>query len=173
MDFNFFAAPILPFSRENQASSGANSFLDLHRRLGHIGVERDMGAIKKGIAVPSIEMPAPLNKQCTTCLVSKAKCAPIEKLQRRLTRPLELTHTDMSGKIGVPSLGGAHFFVVFLDDRTRMSSVYFWSEKSQFLGSFQAYKALAENESSMNLRLYRMRLDNAGEQNSEDILPIL
>lgn len=116
----------------DQASSATNSFLDLHRKLGHIGVERVMGAMKNANGVPSIKKLVPFSTQCTTCLVPKAKRAPIEKTQLRPTRPLKLIHTDTSGKIGVSLLGGAHYFVVFLDDCTGMSSVYLISEKPQF-----------------------------------------
>lgn len=42
-----FAASILPSKKTYQASSATNSFLDLHRKLGHIGVERVMRAMKK------------------------------------------------------------------------------------------------------------------------------
>lgn len=150
-----------------QASSATITFLDLHRKLDHIGLERVMGVMTKANWVSSLERPAPFNIQCTTRLFAKVKSA--TKPQRRLALSLKLTHTDMSRKIGVPSLGGAHYFVVLLANCNCMSSVYFISEESQFLKFLQTYKALAENESSIKHRLYRICQDHAGEQTSENV----
>lgn len=123
-------------------------------------------------AVPSIKKLALFNLRFATCLVSKTKHPLIEHPQLRLTRPLELTHTDMSRKIGVPSLIGAHYFLVFVDNCTRMSSVYCISEKSQILQCLSAYKTLAEKQSSMENRRYKIGLNYAGEQTSKIVCRI-
>lgn len=72
----------------------------------------------------------------------------------------------MTGRIRKPSLDGAHYFVVFLDDCTAMSSTYFITKNLKFMECLRAYKALTENESCH--RMYAIHLDNAGKQNSQE-----
>lgn len=160
--------PPLVATKKALLSSSADLLMDWHRKLGHIGSDRMLVAMKLMDGVPSeasIDVKLP---QCIACIESKSKRAPIQHPVYRSTKPLELTHTDMTGKISVPSLGGAHYFVVFLDACTAMSSVYFIINKNQLLECLKAYKALAENES--NYRMYALRLDNAGEQTSREVL---
>jgi hypothetical protein len=38
---------------------------------------------------------------------------------------LELVHTDVWGPTQVSSLGGSHYYVIFIDDATRKTWVYF------------------------------------------------
>lgn len=102
--------------------------------------------------------------QFIPCIESKSRRAPIQHPVYRPTQLLKLKHTDMTGKISVPLLGGADYFVVFLDACSAMSSVYFIINRNQFLECLQAFKALAENES--NYRKYALRLDNADGQTS-------
>ena len=42
---------------------------------------------------------------------------------------LELVHTDVWGLAQVSSLGGSHYYVIFIDDTTRKVWVYFLRQK--------------------------------------------
>lgn len=77
----------------------------------------------------------------------------------------------MSGKLSTGSLGGHKCFVVFLDDASAMSGVYFITKKSQFIECLQAYKAFTENETGR--RMLGVRLDGAGEQRSNEIVELI
>ena len=44
---------------------------------------------------------------------------------------LELVHTDVCGPMQTRSLGRAYYFLLFTDDFTRFSWIYFLSKKSQ------------------------------------------
>ena len=44
---------------------------------------------------------------------------------------LELVHIDICGTMQTRSLGGAYYFLLFTDDFTRFSWIYFLSKKSQ------------------------------------------
>lgn len=45
---------------------------------------------------------------------------------------LELVHTDLCGPIRTTSLSGNKYFILFVDDLTRMTWIYFLSRKSVF-----------------------------------------
>ena len=49
------------------------------------------------------------------------------------TRWLELVHSDVCGKMDVKSLGGAEYFVTFLDNHSRYSWVYPMKKKGEVL----------------------------------------
>ena len=105
--------------------------------------------------------------QCTTCIEYGTKRAPIPTPKKRNSHPLELTHTDISGKITNTSFGGFQYFAVFLDDATARSAVFFLQNKSELLSSLKSYKALVETELPYKMKL--IRLDQAGEHVSNNM----
>lgn len=137
-----------------------------HSILGHIGAERLSLASRMIDGMEVIEKVDLKDHQCIPCIESATKRAPISIPKPRVTAPLDLTHTDISGKISTASIGGAQYFVVFLDDSTSMSSVYFLKERSEILTALKAYKSLVENQ--QNRRMQALRLDQAGEHISTE-----
>ena len=97
------------------------------------------------------------------------KRAPVPSVKKRNSQPLELTHTDISGKMSIPSLGGAEYYAIFFDDCTSISSVYFLRQKCELLSALQKYKALVENESKGKWSMIDVCLDNPGEYKSNEI----
>src|SRR5215469_9456007 len=59
------------------------------------------------------------------------------------------------------SLGGAKYFLTFIDDKTRNTFVYFLKSKDEVLKYFQEFKALAENQTGKRIKI--LRSDNGGE----------
>ena len=49
----------------------------------------------------------------------------------RATRKLELAHTDVYGSMKTLSMDGNNYFILFIDDFSKMTWVYFMREKSQ------------------------------------------
>ena len=152
-------------------SKGMSSKLDAygkwHSILGHIGGARMLKAIHLADGIDKIDMSASKEHQCIPCLEFAKKRAPIPTPVPRKTMPLQLTHTDISGKISYESFGGYHYFAVFLDDNTARSAVYFLQNRSELLGALQQYKALVENE--LSFRMLEIRLDKAGEHCSDQV----
>lgn len=59
---------------------------------------------------------------------------------------LQLIHTDLCGPMESSSLGGAKYYVTFIDDYSRKVYVYFMKNKSDTLEKFEEFKNLVENE---------------------------
>ena len=55
---------------------------------------------------------------------------------------LELIHTDACGPLQMKSLGGASYFLVFSDDCTKYTWVYFLRKKSDVFEYFKEFKNL-------------------------------
>lgn len=64
------------------------------------------------------------------------------------------------------SLGGAEYYVTFIDDATRKVWAYAIARKSDVFQVFQKWLALVENQSSRTLK--SLRTDNGGEYLSHD-----
>ena len=50
---------------------------------------------------------------------------------------LELIHTDICGQMKTPSLGSQMYFLIFIDDFSRMTWAYFLKEKSEAFAIFK------------------------------------
>ncbi|GJX61724.1 retrovirus-related pol polyprotein from transposon TNT 1-94 [Tanacetum coccineum] len=71
----------------------------------------------------------------------------------RAKKKLELVHANICGPIKTQSLTGSNDFLLFIDDSTRMSWVYFLFHKSEALECFKKFKALTEKQSRDNLKV--------------------
>ena len=64
----------------------------------------------------------------------------------------------------IASLSKNLYFLLFIDDFSRMTWVYFLKEKSQAFSVFKEFKALVETQSGFKLKV--LRIDNGGEYTS-------
>ena len=62
---------------------------------------------------------------CELCVEGKSHRLPFPPRQSKgSSSSLELIHTDVCGKLNVKSLGGAQYFLTFIDDSTRYVWIY-------------------------------------------------
>jgi hypothetical protein len=66
-----------------------------------------------------------------------------EKKQREI---IELIHTDVCGPMQTMSLGGAGYFLIFVDDRSRFTWAYFIRKKSDVFEYFKEFKTMVEKQ---------------------------
>ena len=78
--------------------------------------------------------------------------------------PLGLVHTDVCGKMSTQSLGGAEYFLTFIDDKTRYTWTYVLKRKDQVFAKFLEWKALVEKSTGRKLKV--LRSDSGGEYTS-------
>ena len=95
-----------------------------HRRLGHI----NYGYLKTILPETTFLQ---IMKPCDICILSKHKRAPHRKTPAiRATHPFELIHSDSCSIFSNPSLSGALYYLLFIDDFTRWTFVYFLNRKN-------------------------------------------
>ncbi|KAE8216286.1 hypothetical protein CF319_g8940, partial [Tilletia indica] len=109
-----------------------------HERLGHLGK-----SALHILAKNSTGLPGSLSKRskhcvsdCETCSLTNIKRSPFPSSTTKTTRALELVHADLTGRIIVPSLGGAEYAAVLVDDYTRYMWVLLLKRKSDFCSNF-------------------------------------
>ena len=79
--------------------------------------------------------------------------------------PLELVHSDVCGKMGRKSMGGAEYFLTLLYDKTHYAWVYPLKTKGQAFEHFKEWQAEVENLTGQ--RVKTLRTDNGGEFTSK------
>jgi transposase InsO family protein len=79
---------------------------------------------------------------------------------------LDLIHTDVCGPMTVASLNGYLSYVLFIDDHSRKTWIYFLKTKDGVLVRFQEFKARVENLTKRNIKV--LISDNGGEYTSRD-----
>jgi hypothetical protein len=94
--------------------------------------------------MPQITKPTnTLCKHCQQGTKTKTRFKPKEYSTKR---PLEIVHTDLVGQTTTKGLKGEKYFMLLVDDYTRMNPVCFLKNKSEAFENFSIYKEMVENE---------------------------
>jgi transposase InsO family protein len=81
---------------------------------------------------------------------------------------MEIVHTDLVGPTTKKVLKGEKYFILLVDDYTRMTAVFFLENKSEAFENFKVYKEMVENE--MDSKIKCLRSDNGGEFTSKEFM---
>ena len=115
---------------------------------------------------------------CMRCILGKAHRSAIPtKSETRATKLLELVHSEVNGPIEVPFLGVSRYFVTFIDDFSRWTTLYTMKAKSETFECFKKFHIQAEKHTEsrtdkLNViqrsnkpidQIKALRTDNGGE----------
>ena len=149
-----------------------------HQRYGHLGYDNlKLLNDKEMVDGLNIDTKEAVDRNCEGCAMGKQHRQPFPtKSQSTATKLLELIHSDVCGPMDVPSVGGSRYFVTFIDDFSRYTTVYMMKQKSEVLEKFRRFVNLVENRTGLKVeRLHvenetvkRLRSDNGGEYFSND-----
>ena len=144
-------------------ASVAQSRSDLwHQRLGHVHESRLKKCVQNEF-VRGIDMEKITGLSfCEGCLAGKMCRKPFPTVgEIRSTHKLPLVHSDVCGPMQTQSIGGAKYFVTFIDDYTRCCAVYFMKHKSEVLDKFKEFEVTTSNDAGRAIGT--LRTDNGGE----------
>ena len=103
---------------------------------------------------------------CEPCAYAKNHRTTFPKNEtRRHPEILDLVHSDVCGKLDTKSLGGAEYFLTFIDYKSRYTWVYFLSSKDQVFAKFVEWKTNVELSTGQKVKT--LRTDNGGEYTSK------
>ena len=136
-----------------------------HERYGHLNMKSLQKLVRDDLVKGfNFNHTKDLNF-CETCIKGKHKKSVFPTSGgTRAAEPLDLVHSDVCGKMNARSLGGAEYFLTFIDDRTHYTWVYVLKRKDEVFGCFLRWKALVEKSSGRKLKA--IRTDNSGEYTS-------
>ena len=78
---------------------------------------------------------------CKACQFGKQNRKPFPKATWRASKKLQLIHLDIASPQGTPSLKGSLYYVVFMDDFTRMCWILFLKHKYEVTQVFWKFKS--------------------------------
>ena len=110
-----------------------------HRRLRHLNVRSvfTLQNMVRGMNLGKISHPTS-TLVCKACIEGKQFATKWgNDTERVATKPLEIVHSDVCGFIRNMSVGGAKYFVIFVDDFSRKVRVYMTKCKRKWLDMFK------------------------------------
>lgn len=98
---------------------------------------------------------------CKICAVGKITNTPFPTGGPRTSGALDIIHTDVCGPMRTESVGGAQYFVTFIDDHTRWCEIYFMRNKSEVPQKFVEFTNFAERQTGQKIKA--VQSDNGKE----------
>ena len=103
-------------------------------------------------------------------MVGKYVRAPfLKETKFRASKPLELIYADICGPITPSIINRGKYFLLIVDDFSRLMWVAILKDNSKAFGAFKKFKTLVENESNGAL-IKCLRTDYGGEFTSDEFL---
>lgn len=130
-----------------------------HQRMGHLNF-MDVSKIPQCTSGVKLS-PLKENVTCISCIEAKQTRQSFPSEGSRATELLEVIHSDVCGPMQTASLGGARYFVTFIDDFSRKVFVYPIKSKAEVLEKFTEFKNGVENE--LDRKIKKLRTDNGKE----------
>ena len=124
----------------NPKTRHSNSIDIWHQRFGHLNYI-DVKCILETTLKTPWKLPDSVSL-CQTCIQIKQQQRFVHTATSRTSIPFELIHSDLCGPIK-ESIGGSQYYIVYIDDCTRYTEVYFLGMKSaeDISAKFQNYQA--------------------------------
>ena len=128
---------------------GDISFTQIHK-------SRKLGAVRD---LPNISLPE--STICKSCQFGKKTRVKFNAKEGSTSKPLELIHTDLCGPIRKKSPHGEQYYILFIDDFSRMCWIGLLKHKDESFENFNIFKGLVENELDLKIKC----LDLTEEEN--------
>ena len=144
-------------ANSEHSRAGGDSVELWHHRLGHLDV-RSIYALQNMVKGMNVgKTPPPANtlvcEACTECEQYAAKWG--NNQEKLATKPLEIVHSGVCGPMRTTSVGGAKYFVVFVDDYSRKVWVYTMKHKGEWCERFKEFQTKVETQSKHKIKAFR------------------
>jgi hypothetical protein len=127
-----------------------------NERFGHLNF-RYMQQISKQILVDGLPDIHFSKGVCEGCVLGKHPQEKFDKgKSQRASTPLDMIHSDLMGPFLHPSINKARFFLIFVDDFSRFTWIYFLRKKSEVFQHLKDFKALVETQSGKKIKVLEL-----------------
>jgi hypothetical protein len=137
-----------------------------HKRMTHLhhGALRVLREIVTGVPNFSTKH----QDLCKGCALGKYTKTAFPSSDSRATSILDLIHSNVCGSMSSTSLTGYLYYVIFIDDFSQESWIFFMQTKGRVFIQFQEFKALMENQTGNKIRV--LRTHNRGEYTYKEFI---
>ena len=136
------------------ACSRVTTPFETHCRLDHLSLP----LLKK----LCLQFSSLLSLDCESCQFAKHhRLSYSPKVNKRVSSPFELVHSDVWGPGSVVSLTRFRYFVTFVDDYSRTTWLYLMKNRSELFSHFRAF--CVEIHTQFHVYVQNLRSDNAKE----------
>lgn len=151
------------FTASSSSTSPTSPTVLWHYRCGHLSLPIISVSLST-LAVP-IHITHNLPSMCSTCPLAKQTRSPFPTRSSAANQPLQIIHSDLCGPFPL-SFSHQKYFVTFIDEFTRFTTVYLLTAKSQVFSAFKTFHALVTNQ--FHSPILALHSDNGGEYTSNE-----
>lgn len=138
-----------------------NNLVKWHRRLGHLNYQSMCSMRDNAVNGIKFKNDGNILRSCEICAMGKQSRLPFKSSNRQTKNILDMIHADLCGSMESISIGGAKYFLTFIDDFSRKTFIYFLKSKKEVVNKFIEFKMWAENQFDRKIKVFRT--DNGTE----------
>ncbi|KAI3681339.1 hypothetical protein L6452_36130 [Arctium lappa] len=158
----------LPSSSLVASVSSTSSFDLWHARIGHLSLARIKSLANLGVLGNCVSTD---NISCLSCKLGKHHALSFETNEFNSTSSFDLIHSDVWGPAPHPSMGGARYFVIFIDDHTRFTWIYLMKHRSELPKIYIMFARMIHTQFLKPIKI--LRANNAMEYKKSSLLSFL
>jgi hypothetical protein len=161
----------VPASLDSPAAVASSmlSFYQWHHRLNYICGSRLSALLHRGL-LGSISGQKSLD-HCQGCRLGKQIQLPYHSSGSVSQHPFDLVHSDVWGPAPFVSKGGHKYYIIFIDDFSRRTWIYFIKHHSEALSIYKNFSVIIHTHFDISICVFRV--DSAGEYLSDALHQVL
>ena len=129
----------------------------LHRRLGHISPDTARKLVREKMVTGVWLEYTPFGRPffCASCVYAKATRKPVAKMRDGEREDVfgGEVHSDVWGLVPVESKGGRRYYVTFINDKSRLMTLYLLKTKDEVPWAYKQYKAWVETQMGLKIKV--------------------